>query len=151
MITIHIFLKNKLYSETKYYSASVQIFKSKDSTVPASKITDLPINGVIFYNSFKEAQEISENYEGFQESDVRLFCTKVEPTKEMHNWAIANQVEIVDIEEEPERVLEALESSIWPGASMKSGNPYVASGRPIETASEQDSSVPNQQNRYIYL
>ena len=64
----------------------------------------------------------------------------------MHQWAIANQVEIVDIEEEPERVLQALESSIWPGANMKSGNPYVASGRPIETA-EQDSSASNQQNR----
>lgn len=132
--------------ETKYYSASVQIFKSKDSTDPASKITDLPINGVIFNNSFQQAQEISENFEPFNESDVRLFCTKVEPTKEMHQWAIANQVEIVDIEEEPERVLQALESSIWPGANMKSGNPYVASGRPIETTSEHDSSASNQQN-----
>lgn len=126
--------------ETKYYSASVQIIKSDSAS------TDLPINGVIFYNSFQQAQEISENNEQFRESDVRLFCTKIEPTKEMHNWAIANQVEIVDIEEEPERVLEALESSIWPGATMKSGNPYVASGRPIETASEHNSSAQNQQN-----
>ena len=79
---------------------------------------------------------------------MRLFCTKIDPTKEMHNWAIANQVEIIDIEEEPERVLQALESSIWPGATMKSGNPYIASGRPIESASDLDSSAQNEQNRY---
>jgi len=128
--------------ETKYYSASVQIIKSDSAS------TDLPINGVIFNNSFQQAQEISENYEPFRESDVRLFCTKIDPTKEMHNWAIANQVEIIDIEEEPERVLQALESSIWPGATMKSGNPYIASGRPIETASDQDSSAQNEQNSH---
>ena len=52
----------------------------------------------------------------------------------------------MDIEEEPERVLEALESSIWPGATMKSGNPYVASGRPIEASSDPDLNEPDSQN-----
>ena len=78
-----------VYSETKYYSASVQVLKSKNYTSQTS--TELPINGVIFYNSFSQAKEIADKSESFQESDVRLFCTKVDPTKEMHEWAISNQ------------------------------------------------------------
>ena len=37
----------------------------------------------------------------------------------MFEFALEHQVEIVDLVNEPERVLEALESSIWPGAKMK--------------------------------
>ena len=41
-------------------------------------------------------------------------------------------VEIVDIEDEPERVREALESSVWPGAEMKnqSANHLLAPSPP---------------------
>lgn len=49
---------------------------------------------------------------------MRLFCCS-SPSKEIFDFALEHQVEIVDIEAEPERVLEALESSIWPGAKMK--------------------------------
>ena len=44
-------------------------------------------------------------------------------------------VEFVDIDEEPERILEALSSSIWPGAKMK--NETRSSGA-IESSTDQN-------------
>lgn len=105
---------NILLLDTKYYSISVKIVISEFCEISES----LPVNAVIINGSLDEAKSV-KNFESFKQADVRIFCAN-NPTKEMFDWTIENQVEIVDLIEEPERVREALESSVWPGARMKS-------------------------------
>lgn len=123
---LDVFSCNMFTLDTKYYSASIQAILCKYTETPS---TGLPINGVILNCNLTEAQTVTTT-DAFRESDVRLFCTRTSPTNELHEWAIINQVEIVDLVDEPERVLEAMESSIWPGASMKTGNHFMSSAFP---------------------
>jgi len=103
--------------DTKYYTVSVKIFLS--DFVSSSPDTNLPFNAVIINGTLDEAKLIDQS-EPFVDSDVRIFVSKTEPTKEMFDWSIQHMVEIIDLAAEPERILEAMGSSIWPGATMKS-------------------------------
>jgi len=115
--------------DTKYYTVRVQVVTSPNFAPLPNPV--LPVNAVIMNGSLEEATVIGET-ESFKQSDVRLFLPGPDPTKDMFDWAIENQVEIVDIEDEPERVREALESSVWPGAEMKnqSANHLLAPSPP---------------------
>lgn len=115
--------------DTKYYTARVKIVTAPNFA-PLSNLV-LPVNAVIINGSLDDAILIGEA-ESFKQSDVRLFIPGPGPTKAMFDWAIENQVEIVDLEDEPERVREALESSVWPGAKMKnhSANHLLAPSPP---------------------
>jgi len=101
--------------DTKYYTCLVQ-FETRDFACNNVE-SSLPVNAIIINGPLEEAKSLVQS-SSFLESDVRLFCCS-SPSKEIFDFALEHQVEIVDIETEPERVLEALESSIWPGAKMK--------------------------------
>lgn len=134
--------------DTKYYTASVKlIFSHFSSPLPESTSGLLPVNAVVINGTLPQAKSI-EHCDAFRQSDIRLFNPGPNPTKEMFDWAIENQVEIIDLVEEPERVCEALESSVWPGAAMKSdsSNHFLQStspsppptGQPVERNNDLD-------------
>jgi len=120
--------------DTKYYTANVKLIISDFATLPDGA---LPVNAIIVNGSLTQAQSIEQS-DAFKEADIRLFYPGPAPTKEMFDWAIENQVEIIDIEEEPERIREALESSIWPGAQMKNdSNNHFLAASPVPSAPTQ--------------
>lgn len=135
---------NVLLLDTKYYSISVKIIISEFSSQIS---TDLPVNAVIINGTLEEAKSV-QNFDSFKQADVRLFWPGPDPTKEMFDWTIENQVEIIDLIDEPERVREALESSVWPGARMKSNfssNHLLTSSPPI---SSPNNSTEQNFNRF---
>merc|ERR1711990_69784 len=93
-------------------------------------VTSLPVNAVIVNGSFETLEAVSTK-SSFSDSDVKLYVASERPNPDHFQFCIDNQVEFVDVGEEPERILEALSSSIWPGAKMKNSetrNPATSSG-----------------------
>jgi len=102
--------------------------------------SNLPVNAVIINGTLENAKSI-QDLDAFKQADIRLFISEDHPPKEIHEWAIEQQVEVIDINEEPERIREALESSIWPGASLKSdsSNHFL---QPLTLASSPNLNSP---------
>ena len=102
--------------DNKYFTITVKLLLCSDSSDPTQ--TDLPVNAVIVNTDFNILQSISKN-DFFISADVKLFIGP-RPNSEQFQFCIENQIEVLDLEDEPERLLEALESSVWPNAQMKS-------------------------------
>lgn len=102
--------------DNKYFTITVKLLLFSDSSDPSE--TELPINAVIVNTDFNILQSISSN-DFFISADVKLFIGP-RPSSEQFQFCIENQIEVLDLEDEPERLLEALESSVWPNSQMKS-------------------------------
>lgn len=111
--------------DNKYFTITVKLLLCSDSSDLTQIQTDLPVNAVIVNTDFNILQSISKN-DFFISADVKIFIGP-RPNSEQFQFCIENQIEVLDLEDEPERLLEALESSVWPNAQMKSrsttGNP----------------------------
>ena len=103
--------------DNKYFTISVKLLMFSDSSDP-SPSSDLPVNAVIVNSDFDIIESISK-FDFFISADVKLFIGP-RPNSDQFQFCIEYQIEVLDLEEEPERLLEALESSVWPNAQMKS-------------------------------
>ena len=104
--------------DNKYFTITVKLLLCSDTSDSRTLETPLPINAVIVNTDFNILQSISKN-DFFISADVKLFIGP-RPNSEQFQFCIENQIEVLDLEDEPERLLEALESSVWPNAQMKS-------------------------------
>ena len=99
--------------------------------------TNLPINAVVVKDSFDQLVEISK-LDFFASTAVRLFIAAEKPDSSQFQFCFDNEIEYLDIEEEPERVLEALEQCEgWPGMKMKS-----APSRPAQPQAQAQPRAP---------
>jgi len=120
--------------DNKYFTITVKLLLCSDSSDLTQIQTDLPVNAVIVNTDFNILQSISKN-DFFISADVKIFIGP-RPNSEQFQFCIENQIEVLDLEDEPERLLEALESSVWPNAQMKSrpttGNPVTNPSPPTQ-------------------
>jgi len=123
---------SSIHIDNKYFTVSIKLIQLASPSDDPS--TQLPINATIVNDSFQILQAASSQ-SSFANSDVKLYVSSNRPTPDQFQFCIDNQVEFVDIDEEPERILEALSSSIWPGAKMK--NETRSSGA-IESSTDQN-------------
>ena len=68
--------------------------------------TTLPINAVVVKDTFDRLVEISK-LDFFPSTAVRLFIAAEKPDSTQFQFCFDNEIEYLDFEEEPERVLEA--------------------------------------------
>ena len=120
--------------DNKYFTISVKLLLFSDSSDPSPSSSDLPVNAVIVNSDFDILESISK-HDFFVSADVKLFIGP-RPNSDQFQFCIENQIEVLDLEEEPERLLEALESSVWPNAQMKS--------RQTNNIAPTDSTPPSQ-------
>jgi len=125
--------------DNKYFTITVKLLLCSDSSDPTQTQTDLPVNAVIVNTDFNILQSISKN-DFFISADVKIFIGP-RPNSEQFQFCIENQIEVLDLEDEPERLLEALESSVWPNAQMKSRS---TTGNPVNNPSPptQNQNIP---------
>ena len=131
--------------DNKYFTITVKLLlcsDSSDSSTNQTPETDLPINAVIVNTDFNILQSISKN-DFFISADVKLFIGP-RPNSEQFQFCIENQIEVLDLEDEPERLLEALESSVWPNAQMKSRSNPSPANNPNQTQTSPITSPPTQ-------
>lgn len=117
---------HSLSIDTKYFTVQVSIFSSIEPVLPE---TQLPINAVLVCGSFALLESVS-SLSFFDVTDVRLFMPSQSPSQSELQFCFDHQVEYLDLEAEPERVLEALNCSVWPGAKMKSPRQATATIAP---------------------
>jgi len=117
---------NSLSIDTKYFTVQVSIFTSPEAVLPE---TQLPINAVLVCGSFDLLESVS-SLSFFDVTDVRLFMPSQSPSQSELQFCFDHQVEYLDLENEPERVLEAMNCSVWPGAKMKSSRQATTAPSP---------------------
>jgi len=132
---------SSLHLDTKYYTVSVSIITPPSPTTPPP--TSLPINAVVVKDSFDRLVEIAK-LDFFASTAVRLFIAPEKPDSSQFQFCFDNEIEYLDIEEEPERVLEALEQCEgWPGMKMKSAPSRQA---PPQAQQQVQAPAPTVQN-----
>jgi len=126
--------------DNKYFTISVKLLLFSNELTETPSQESLPINAVIVNSNFEILQSISKK-DFFISADVKLFIGP-RPNSEQFQFCIENQIEVLDLDDEPERLLEALESSVWPNAQMKSRQ----SNPPLNNSSSQPPPPTTQNN-----
>lgn len=112
--------KSSFKIDNKYFTISVKLLTihEPNSTLDDTVSPDLPINAVIVNSVDFNILEVISKRDFFSQADVKLYIGP-RPDSQQFQFCIENQIEVLDLDDEPERLLEALQSSVWPNAQMK--------------------------------
>lgn len=121
--------------DTKYFTVTVNILTPSFPQPPSSSSNNTQINAVLVKGDFEQLETIVA-MDFFTSTDIRLFMPGTTPTPAQLQFCFEHEVAYLNLDEEPEGVLIALQNSAtWSGLVMKS------SSTPAPTPSSSSSSA----------
>jgi len=107
---------SSLHIDTKYFTVSVTILTPSFSQAPPPNDD---INAVLIKGTFDQLTKIVE-MDFFPTTDVRLYMPPSTPSPTQMQFCFENEIAYLNLDEEPEGVLCALQNSAsWAGLEMK--------------------------------
>jgi len=107
---------SSLHIDTKYFTVSVTILTPSFSQAPPPNDD---INAVLIKGTFDQLTKIVD-MDFFSTTDVRLFMPPTTPSPTQMQFCFENEIAYLNLDEEPEGVLCALQNSAsWAGLEMK--------------------------------
>ena len=109
--------------DTKYFTVTVHILTpSFPNPPPSSSSNNTQINAVLVKGDFEQLETIVA-MDFFTSTDIRLFMPGTTPTPAQLQFCFEHEVAYLNLDEEPEGVLIALQNSAtWSGLVMKSSS-----------------------------